>query len=60
MARWRQEKRNKPKLDFLKTRHFQEKSFVIQVGFMHARVNSVSFLCVSLNHKGSREPQKVK
>ena len=27
---------------------------------MHARVTSVSFLCVNLNKQGSREPQTIK
>ena len=44
-----QNKRCKPKLDFLKTRHFQE-SLMFQVRFMHARVFSVSFPCVYLKH----------
>ena len=52
-------KRYKPRLDFLKTGHFQEIK-TTQVRFMHAHAFSVSFPCVDLSCLGSPEPQKIK
>ena len=55
----RQKKRNKPKLDSLKTGHFQELNVYSSAVYARSRI-SVSFPCINLNTQGSPEPQRIK